>query len=139
MINETTVTLQGWLGGEVDLRQAAGVPVARFRVAATPRRRSRDGEWSDTVTQWYSVSAWRGLGENCAASLRRGDAVVVHGRLVLQTYLTKNGIEAVDMQVEAIAVGPDLSKGTATFRRPSRPDQVAAPMAEGVAAQAPAA
>ena len=39
MINETTVTLQGRVGGEVTLRRAGDVPVAHFRVAATPRRR----------------------------------------------------------------------------------------------------
>ena len=37
-MNETYVTLSGWLGGDVTLREAGGVPVATFRVASTPRR-----------------------------------------------------------------------------------------------------
>ena len=59
-MNETFVTLSGWLGGDVTIREAAGVPVATFRVASTPRRYQRKTEtWEDGDTQWYSVNAWR--------------------------------------------------------------------------------
>ena len=70
------------------------------------------------MTQWYSVSAWRALGEHCAASLRRGDAVVVHGRLLHSTYVGKSGVEVLDLQIEAITVGHDLTRGSSTFQRP---------------------
>ncbi|WP_139977830.1 single-stranded DNA-binding protein [Nocardioides litoris] len=136
-MNETTVTLQGYLGGPVALRQAAGVPVASFRVAATPRRRTRDGDWVDGQTQWYSVTTWRNLAEHCAASLHRGDAVVVHGRLRVSTYVTKAGAEALDLQVEALTVGHDLTRGTTTFTRPVRAE--AAPPAEPAVAAVGAA
>ena len=66
-MNDTTITLQGWLGSDVDLRRAGDVPVASFRLACTPRRFNRRTEnWSDGVTQWYTVSAWRSLAENAA-------------------------------------------------------------------------
>ena len=77
MYNETIVTLQGRIGTDVVLRQAGGAAVANFRLACTPRRFHRQtGEWSDGPTQWYTVNAWRALGEHCQASLRRGDPVV---------------------------------------------------------------
>ena len=38
---ETTVTLQGWLGGNVTTRMAGDTLVANFRVASTPRRYQR--------------------------------------------------------------------------------------------------
>ena len=72
-MNETMVTLQGWLGSDVTVRQAGEATVASFRVACTPRRyQKKTDEWVDADTQWYSVSAWRGLAENCERSLRRG-------------------------------------------------------------------
>ncbi len=37
-MNDTLITLQGWLGSDVSLRQAGGTTVASFRVACTPRR-----------------------------------------------------------------------------------------------------
>ena len=117
-MNESTITFQGWLGGDVTLRQAGGNPVASFRVASTPRRfRRSTNEWVDGPTQWYTVNAWRGLGEHCAASLRRGDPVVVHGRFTTPTYINKNDVEVTSLEVEAVFVGHDLNRGESTFRR----------------------
>jgi single-strand DNA-binding protein len=123
MFNETTVTLQGNVGGDVSLRQAGEQSVASFRVACTPRRlQRRTGEWVDGETQWYTVSAWRQLGEHCSRSLRRGDPVVVHGRLSQRSYINRNNVEVTTLEVEASLVGHDLSKGVSVFtRRPSTP------------------
>ena len=124
MLNDTMVTLQGRVGGDVELRQAGDAVVAHLRVAATPRKyvRSTD-EWVDGETTWYAVSAWRHLGEHCAHSLRRGDPVVVHGRLTTRTYINKAGVEVAAFEIDALLVGHDLTRGTTSFTR--RP--VAAP------------
>jgi single-strand DNA-binding protein len=117
-MNETYVTLSGWLGADVSLREAGGVPVASFRVASTPRRYQRKTQtWEDGDTQWYSVNAWRALAENCDVSLRRGDPVIVHGKLSARTWTTKSGVEVTTLEVEAAFVGHDLTRGTSTFAR----------------------
>ncbi|WP_370249851.1 single-stranded DNA-binding protein [Nocardioides sp.] len=117
MTHDPVLTLQGRIGGDVVLRRAGDHPVATFRVAVTPRRLQRStGTWTDLETQWYSVSAWRGLAENCAASLRRGDPVLVHGRLTVHTYTTKAGVQAQEWRIEAVTVGPDLTRGATTWR-----------------------
>jgi single-strand DNA-binding protein len=122
MSNETMVTLQGNVGGDVALRQAGEQVVANFRIACTPRRYHRKSEeWVDGETQWYTVNAWRQLGEHCSRSLRRGDPVVVQGRLSQRTYINKNHVEVTALEVEALLVGHDLSKGVSVFtRRPSQ-------------------
>lgn len=118
MINDTMVTLQGHVGGAVTLRQAGDSPVANIRVACTPRRLKRaTDEWIDGETQWYSVSAWRQLGEHCARSLSSGDPVVVHGRLTTRTYVNKDGAEVTSLEVEALLVGHDLSRGVSVFHK----------------------
>ncbi|MDP2772883.1 MAG: single-stranded DNA-binding protein [Nocardioides sp.] len=128
MLNDTMVTLQGWLGADVQLRQAGDATVASFRVGCTPRRFHRGRqEWVDGRTQWYTVSAWRSLGDHCARSLRRADPVVVHGRLTARTYINNAGVEVTALEVEACLVGHDLSRGTSEFTRASRPAVEAAP------------
>ena len=83
-MNETYVTLRGWLGADVRHRLAGDTPVAEFRLGVTPRWfDSKRSEWVDAPTQWYTVKAWRHLADNCRDSLRRADPVVVHGRLSL--------------------------------------------------------
>lgn len=127
MLNETVVTLQGWVGGDVQVRQAGDALVAHFRVACTPRRfRRSTQEWVDGETQWYSVNAWRGLGDSCARSLRQGDPVLVHGRLSARTYVNGAGVEVTSFDVEALLVGHDLTRGTSQFTRTPK----AAPAAE---------
>lgn len=122
MFNETMVTLQGNVGGDVQLRQAGESLVANFRVACTPRRYLRKSEeWVDGETQWFTVNAWRALGEHCDRSLRRGDPVVVHGRLSQRTYINKSSVEVSSFEVEAVFVGHDLSKGVSVFTKTSRP------------------
>ena len=126
MFNETMVTLQGWIGSDVVLRQAGDTPVASFRVGCTPRRRQKaTGQWVDGDTQWYSVSAWRWLGEHCARSLRKGDPVVVHGRLNARNYVTKAGVEVTSYDVDALLVGHDLTRGTTVFTKAERAEAAA--------------
>lgn len=117
-MNETFVTLQGWLGGEVTVREVGDAVVANFRVACTPRRYQRKtDEWVNGDTQWYTVNAWRSLAEHCGESLRRGDPVVVHGRLNAQTWTNSAGIEVTSFEVDATFVGHDLNRGTSAFTR----------------------
>ncbi len=119
-MNESMVTFQGWIGGAVRLRSAAGTPVASFRVASTPRRFNRTEQaWSDGPTQWYTVNAWRTLGEHCAASLHQGEPVVVHGRLSQSTWVNGEGVEQTSLEVEASFVGHDLSRGITRFAKPA--------------------
>lgn len=115
-MNQTMLTVQGWIGTVPMLREVAGVPVLNFRLGCTPRHFNRStGAWVDSETQWYAVSAWRRLASNAEPSLRQGDPVVVHGRLEHRTYVNKNGIEVVALEIDAVTIGHDLTRGTASF------------------------
>lgn len=120
-MNDTLITLQGNVGGEVTVRPAGDSRVATFRVASTPRRFDRKTDaWVDGDTQWYTVNAWRALGDHVSRSLRRGDPVFVQGRLRASTWTNSAGIEVTGYEVEATVVGHDLSRGTTVFSRPAR-------------------
>lgn len=116
MSNDTTITLQGWIGSEPTLREVGGASVSSFRIGMTPRRyhRQRD-EWVDGETQWYTVNAWRSLADHCHRSLHKGDPVVVHGRLNHRTYLNKSEVEVISLEIDASTIGHDLTRGCSQF------------------------
>ncbi len=137
-MHDTTITVQGYAGGDVEVRTVGETRLATFRVAATPRRFDRkSGEWVDAPTQWYSVKAWRGLADNVAFSVRRGDAVIVHGRLVANTWV-KDGVEMSSMEIDATVVGHDLNRGTTRLVRPQRPAALLAELEAAVEQEPPA-
>ena len=116
-MNQTMLTVQGWIGTVPMLREVAGVPVLTFRLGCTPRHFNRStGTWVDSETQWYAVSAWRRLASNAEPSLRQGDPVVVHGRLVADVW-ERDGKPQTSFEVVASAVGHDLSQGTTVLTR----------------------
>lgn len=149
MANDTIVTVQGWIGTEPTVREVAGIPVLNFRIGCTPRHFNRTTQtWVDGTTQWYTVTAWRRLAALAGRSLSQGDPVVVHGRLEHRSYISKAGVETTALEIEAVTIGHDLSRGTATFTRSgdggaetapepaaeSAPESVAEPGAEPVVA-----
>ena len=131
-MNDSIITLRGNVGADPVVRSVGEVSVANFRMACTPRKLNRStGEWSDGVTQWFSVSAWRHLGENVGRSLRKGDPVVVQGRLSARSYVNKDGLEVNTFEVEATVVGHDLNRGMSSLsRNPRSLAAVAAPAPE---------
>lgn len=121
---DTYITLNGWVGSDVSLREVAGGQVvANFRVATTSRK-FRNNQWEDGATTWYSVRAWRRLADNVTESIHRGDPVVVHGRLEADVWTKEDGTTNTQLVITASSVGHDLSRGTAVFTRPARPESV---------------
>jgi single-strand DNA-binding protein len=128
-MNETMVTVLGFVGTQPELRPVGETSVAGFRVGSTPRVYSpRDSSWSDRETNWYTVNAWRTLGEHCAESLRVGEPIIVHGRLRTQTWTDDAGNIRTSLSHDAVAVGHDLSRGSSAFIPDRRP--AAQPTAE---------
>ncbi|HLL62310.1 MAG TPA: single-stranded DNA-binding protein [Propionibacteriaceae bacterium] len=114
---EALVQMTGHVGTEVDIRGNGSVTA--FRLACTPRVRGKDGEYSDGNTTWIDVTCFRSLAANVAASVRKGDPVIVIGRLRTSVW-TKDGQTRERLGLEAEAVGHDLSRGTAIFRKSVR-------------------
>lgn len=130
---EAQVWMTGRVGGEVELRDAAS-PWATFRLGCTPRM-VRGGEWSDEQTIWVTVSCSGRLAEHVRLSLRKGEPVVVIGRLRSRQWVDANGVEHEQLQIRAGAVGHDLAGGCSNFYRLKRTPsgEVVEPGAEGVA------
>lgn len=119
---DTHVTVVGNLVADPRLIETAGRPaMASFRLASTPRRYDRaSGEWRDGETLFTNVTCWRGLAENVALSLKKGQAVIVHGRLMKRSYETKTGEHRESVDIDAMAVGPELTRVAAVVKRIER-------------------
>jgi single-strand DNA-binding protein len=118
---ETVTTIVGNLVDEPKMRQTeSGIEVAGFRIASTSRRYDRhSGEWVDGASVYLGVACWRALGANVCASLKKGDPVIVYGKLQTRQY-EKDGQIRSAYELEAFAVGPDLNRGITTFRKMPR-------------------
>lgn len=92
--------------------------VANFKVASTARRLDRDsGRWVDGNSLRVRVNCWRKLAEGVAASVMVGDPVVVCGRLYTRDWTDDAGNHRTLYELEAVAVGHDLSRGRGRFLR----------------------
>jgi single-strand DNA-binding protein len=119
---DTQITIAGNLVDDPELRfTPAGQPVARFRVASTPRfRDNASGEWKDGDSLFLTCNVWRQAAENVAESLTRGMRVIVSGRLRQRSYETKEGEKRTVYEVEVDDVGPSLRNASAKVNRIAR-------------------
>jgi single-strand DNA-binding protein len=141
MINEAQVFVAGYVATQPTFRTTSrGKPEAQMRVGYTPRRQNWEtGEWSDGPSSFVSVKCWGRLANNVAVCLRKGEPVVVMGRVQVRTYESKNGTERLSVDVYASSIGYDLARGVARFSRirPSSGETAADRQANGVSAAEP--
>ena len=120
MFNEAHISLMGYVASDPSYSKIGKnqIPKLVLRVSWTPRRRdSATGEWIDGNRSFANVICWRQLAENGSICLRRGDPVVVRGRLDVRTFTGRDGQRRTVVDVEASALGPDLTRGVADFRK----------------------
>jgi single-strand DNA-binding protein len=119
---DTQITIAGNLVDDPELRfTPAGQPVARFRVASTPRFLDKNtNEWKDGDSLFLTCNVWRQAAENVAESLTRGMRVIVSGRLRQRSYETKEGEKRTVYEVEVDDVGPSLRNASAKVNKVAR-------------------
>ena len=137
MSNDANIDLAGFVASEPSFKRlATGTSTAKLRVAYTERRLNREtGEWGDGPTSFVTVLCWRTLADNVAVCLRKGEPVLVRGRLRVREYEGKDGSRGTETEVDASSIGHDLSRGVAHFSRTRRaPGETAVQSAEAQAA-----
>ena len=93
------LTIIGNLTRDPELRTTSmGVNVCSFTVAVN-RRRSSNGNQPEA--DFFRVSAWRQLGENCQRYLAKGRKVAVVGSVSVSTYTGNDGTTRATLEVTA--------------------------------------
>ena len=116
------IVVTGNLGDDPELRYSpAGNPFVRLSIAHTDRIKDGD-KWIDGDTFWWNVTVFGSLSENVAESLRKGDRVIVSGRVTPNQWKDNDGNERRTVKIIADSVGPDLRWATASVHRVSKED-----------------
>jgi len=79
---------------------AAGDSVCSFSVAVN-RRGRRDAQGNQPEADFFRVTAWRALGENCSMFLSKGRKVAVTGSVRVSTYQAQDGTTRASLEVQA--------------------------------------
>jgi len=116
---EAQIALSGNIGTEIEFVSGEGWNIARFRLGSTPRWRKGE-EWVNGETTWISVRASGYTALNIRDSLRKGDPVLVIGRLRTRSWIDEEGVKQERLVVEATSLGHDLSRGVSSYSRPER-------------------
>ena len=121
MNGSTTITVVGNVATEPELRlTGAGTRVVSFRLAVTERRYDKALQgWRDGDTVFWTVTCWRNTGDNVVDSVKKGEPMLVHGRLRIRGYDTKDGGRGSSHEIEAQALGHDISRGVSRFTKAS--------------------
>lgn len=74
-----------------------GIAVTTFTIAVNRRANKKQ-------TDFFNIITWRGLAENCAKYLTKGQQVAVIGELQTRSYDDKNGVKRYVTEVNASEV-----------------------------------
>ncbi len=126
------ITVRGFVATEIKSSTTpGGVPTANFRMGATERRFDRKSDtWIDGNTNWFTVQGYRQLAGNMGCSIKKGQRVIVVGKLKLRSW-EKDGRIHHAVEIDAESVGHDLMWGSANFIRTASAGSQAAEQAAG--------
>lgn len=119
------VTLEGRLTDDPELRfTPSGAAVANFTLATSERVKNKStDEWEDGKKAFFRVAVWRQQAENVAESLKKGDLVLVTGKLYQRDYETKEGEKrTVYQNIDAYTVAAALTYATVKVTKAQRGD-----------------
>ena len=92
------ILLTGNLTRDPELSETqSGIAVCRFAIAVK-RRFSSEGEQQ---TDFFNITAWRGLAESVARYCKKGNKVAVTGSVQIRTYEGNDGVKRTSVDVVA--------------------------------------
>lgn len=137
MINK--VILVGNVGADPEVKTLDnGIKMARIRVATTERVYIKEKNETKELTEWHSVTLWRGLADVVDKYIRKGSQVYIEGKLRTRDY-DKNGVKCFateilaedmkmlgkrDAQSQASSPSPQSARSITDYPTPSIPDGI---------------
>ncbi|GAA0619254.1 single-stranded DNA-binding protein [Sporichthya brevicatena] len=116
MSSQTWVTVCGVVAADDPSQRSDTAPV-KFRLASTSSWKGDDGIWRDGVTNYFDVVCWDKLGRHVLECVRRGDPVIVQGKLEIRDWETDRA-RGRTVQINAQHVGFDLKIRKAYLQQP---------------------
>jgi single-strand DNA-binding protein len=100
MVNK--VILVGNVGGEPEVRTTeSGVKVARIRLATSERYTDRQSGERKELTEWHTITLWRGLADIVDRYVHKGSQLFIEGRLRTREWTDKDNIKRYPTEILA--------------------------------------
>ena len=130
MLNMNRATLLGHAGRDPEIRELKnGGKAATFTLATREKWTGRDGRPSE-ATEWHRVVVYGGAVEAVAKMLRKGDAVMVEGRIATRGFRDREGNDRA--VTEIVVAGAQGSVNMLSGRRPGPGPSASAQAGEAV-------
>jgi single-strand DNA-binding protein len=113
-----TITAIGNLVFEPDFGVTSnGISRCKMRIACNERKK-QDGEWTDGETSFFDVIVWRGLADAAGDQFKKGQTILVVGKVKITKYQDKNGAERQGVEILADEIAA-VVKGTKAVTVPT--------------------
>ncbi len=88
-----------------------GMAIAEMRLAVNKIWKNKNGEDTEIV-DYFNITAWNNLAENCVNSLKKGDRVLVNGHLNLRNWENKDGkkYNIINMTADIVSASLEFNK-----------------------------
>lgn len=107
------VSTEFFIGTDPDLQfmPNSGLGVTKFRVKAAAQVKQDDGSYKDGKTLWATAIVYSKnnmpMAENTYESFKKGDSVVIVGKIYTRTF-TQNNEQKFVVEIEVESIGPSL-------------------------------
>jgi single-strand DNA-binding protein len=104
-MSKATITVEGFVTKDPEMRQAAGKNVVAVDIAHTPRKKEGN-DWVDAGdTIWFQASFWDRDAQPIMDAVRKGTLVTVTGQPELNVYQKQDGSPAVSVRIKFGTLG----------------------------------
>jgi len=111
MADFNTLTLAGNLTQDPELRYTqTGTALVDLQVVTSKSVKNADGTWESKDPVFWTVTAWRQVAENAAASLKKGMGVIIIGTPVTKEWEAKDGTKRTKVEINADHVALSLGR-----------------------------
>ena len=88
-----------------------GVAICELGLAVNRKWTDKEGGETENV-DFFNISCWNSMAENCASSLKKGDRVLINGHMNLRSWETKEGkkFNIINITADIIAASLEFSK-----------------------------
>ena len=127
MLNE--VRLIGRLGADPEIRQtSAGKPVAGLRIATWESYFNEQKKEFETISEWHNVVAWGDQVPNRISKMKKGDLVLVGGKLKTRKWTDEKGVDRFVTEIHGAVKAMPHSDGKAGNKPANAADPAPAPL-----------
>jgi single-strand DNA-binding protein len=101
-MSNPTVTIVGRIGQDPEAIGSTGL---RLRVATNDRvKNDSTGEWEDKNTSWWTVKAWKRLAEQSIDVLKKGQEVIIVGKVYEENWTDREGTKRTSYEINAESI-----------------------------------